>query len=549
MADSSPAGSVAANPDVLTRIGAAVAASDFRSAHDLADAEIARGGNHPSLFSARAFRLEEQNRFEDALGEYRRARALAPQDATLLNAIGLCLTRLYRLFEAVEAFDEAIRINPTYMSSYHRKGIALSMMGDLDGARRAHERALRLDPQNVDALACLASVLARKGDSDKTREYATRALKLDSQKPTAIASLAMADNLDHEFEAAERRIRVVLENSQEWGRGRASALGILGDSLDGQGRTEEAFAAYTAENTELEKFHAPRFAGRARIADFAAALAAQIRVMPEREWQPPPEVANPEGAPAQHVFLLGFFRSGTTLLEQVLESHPDAATLEERDCLAKPAERYLTSSGGLRTLAALSGETLAALRADYWRLVRAHGIDVAGKVMIDKNPLNTLKLPLIAMVFPRAKILLALRDPRDVILSCFRRHFEVNAAMFELLTLESAARTYDAVMQLAEQAREKLPLSVHEHRYEDLVGDFEACMRKACDFIGISWDQRMRDFSTTALTQDIRSPSAQQVRRGLYGDAVAQWRRYAPQLEPVQPLLQPWIERFGYPGK
>jgi Tfp pilus assembly protein PilF len=549
MADGSPASAVAANPDVLNRIGAAVAASDFRCAHDLAEAEIARGGSHPSLFSARALRLEEQNRFEEALGEYRRARALAPQDATVLNAIGLCLTRLYRLYDAVEAFDEAIRINPTYMMSYHRKGIALGMMGDLDGARRADERALRLDPQNVDALACLASVFARKGDAARTREYAARALKLDSQKPTAIASLAMADNLNREFESAEHRIRALLENPQVGGRGRASALGILGDALDGQGCTEEAFAAYTAENTELEKFHATRFTGRTRIADFAAALAARIRTMPEEAWQPSSEGTDSEGAPVEHVFLLGFFRSGTTLLEQVLESHPDTVTLEERDCLAKPAERYLTSSSGLQTMATLSGQTAAALRTDYWRLVRAHGLEVAGKVMIDKNPLNTLKLPLITMIFPRAKVLLAVRDPRDVVLSCFRRHFEVNAAMFELLTLESAARTYDSVMQMAEQARAKLPLLVHEHRYEDLVGDFDACMHKVCDFIGISWNERMRDFSTTALTQDIRSPSAQQVRRGLYEESVGQWRRYASQLEPVRPLLQPWIERFGYPEK
>ena len=538
-----------ANPDVLNRIGAAVAASDFRLASELADGEIARGGNHPTLFNARALWLQQENRFDEALGEFQRARILAPRDVTLLNAIGLCLTRLYRLYEAIEAFDEAIRINPTYLATYHRKGIALGMTGDLDAARRVHERALALHPQDVEALACLASIFARKSDPEKARRYGERALKLDPRQGTAIAALAMADNLDGASGAAEKRIIPLLENPQMWGRNRASLFGILGDALDGQGRTDEAFAAYTSENAELQEFHAPRFAGRTRIADFATALAAQFRATPEAEWQSAPESVDFDGAPAGHVFLLGFFRSGTTLLEQVLEGHPAVTTLEERDCLAKAADRYLTGSGGLATLAALSPDAATAMRTDYWKLVRAHGLDVAGKVMIDKNPLNTLKLPLISKLFPRAKVLFALRDPRDVVLSCFRSHFEINMAMFELLTLESAARAYDAVMKLAEEVRSILPLDLHEHRYEDLVSSFDSCIEKVCAFIGISYDERMRDFSSTARTQDIRSPSASQVRRGLYTDSIAQWRRYAPQLADVLPVLEPWIKRFGYPEK
>ena len=538
-----------ANTDVLNRVGAAVAASQFKLAYELADAEVQRGANHPSLFSARALWFEQQNRFDEALGEFQRARALAPRDVTLLNAIGLCLTRLYRLHEAVEAFDEAIRLSPTYVASYYRKGIALGITGDFEGARRAHERAIALSPQNLEALANLASVHARMGNAKKTREYAARALKLDPNQPTATASLAIAENLDGEFAAAERRIRPLLLHQQMSGRGRASAYAILADALDGQGQTEEAFASYSAENAELENYHAQRFAGRTRIADFAAGLAAQLGTTSNQEWQSFPELEPFEEAPAGHVFLLGFFRSGTTLLEQILECHPNVVTLEERDCLAKPAERYLTTNNGLTALANLSADTAAALRADYWRLVRSHGLQFAGKVMIDKNPLNTLKLPLIAKLFPRAKVLFALRDPRDVVLSCFRRHFEVNAAMFELLSLESATRTYGAVMRLADEARAKLPLELYEHRYEDLVSDFEAAVKKVCTFIGISYEPRMRDFSDSARRQDIRSPSAQQVRRGLYQESAGQWRRYASQLEPVRPLLEPWIKRFGYPDE
>lgn len=547
MANGSAAEAQIANEDVLRKIGAAVESSDLRLAFELADEEIARGGAHPALFGARAFWLEQQQRFDDALADFQRARALSPRDVTLLNAIGVCLTRLYRLYEAIDAFDEAIRINPTYMLTYHRKGIALGMTGDLDGAQRVHERAVALFPQNIEALACLASVAARKGEFAKAREHARRALKLDPQRATAIASLAMADNAEGAFASAEALIRPLLDNPTVSGRGRASALGILGDALDGQNRTEEAFAAYSEENSELLRFHAPRFVGRKRISDFADDLTAHFENATDESRQDATGAGAFDGAPVGHVFLLGFFRSGTTLLEQILESHPEIVTLEERDALAGLAERYLTSERGLAALAGLSGEALASARTEYWRLVRSHGLAVSGKIMVDKNPLNTLKLPLISKLFPNAKILFAVRDPRDVVLSCFRRHFEVNAAMFELLTLEGATRTYDSVMRLAEQLRNKLPLAIHDHRYEDLIENFDTCVRDVCLFIGVPYKEEMVNFSATARTQDIRSPSAQQVRRGLYGESVAQWRRYAAQLAPVRPILCPWVERFGYP--
>ncbi len=531
---------------MLIQVATAVAASDFHLAFQLADAEIGRGRIHPTLFNARAIWLEQQQRFADALGEFQQARALSPRDVTLLNAIGLCLTRLYRLGEAVEVFDEAIRLEPTYAPSYHRKAIALGMTGDLDGAQRVHERALSLFPRNAEVLSGLASVLSRKGEFGKARDYARRALKLDPEQGTATAALAMADNADGNFVSAEERIRPLLQKPEISGRGRASALGILGDALDGQNRTDEAFAAYSAENLELEQYHAARFAGNKRIREFATELADRFEKIASADW---PAFAFPDaqdGAAAGHVFLLGFFRSGTTLLEQVLQSHPDIVTLEERDVLAFAAERYLTSHDGLAALPALSGDELSAARADYWQRVRSHGLEISGKVMVDKNPLNTLKLPLIAKLFPDARIILALRDPRDVVLSCFRRHFEVNAAMYELLTLEGAATTYGAVMRLAEVMRAMLPLAVHEHRYEHLVDDFEDCVGDVCRFIGVSFHKEMLEFHVTARTQDIRSPSAQQVRRTLYRESVEQWRRYAAPLEPVRPVLTPWIERFGY---
>ncbi|MBV9044662.1 MAG: sulfotransferase, partial [Alphaproteobacteria bacterium] len=249
--------------------------------------------------------------------------------------------------------------------------------------------------------------------------------------------------------------------------------------------------------------------------------------------------------PRQHVFLYGFLRSGTTLLEQVLATHPDIVALEERETFGDLIPNYLTPTG-LEKLATLDGAELEAARAQYWARVNAHGVDPTGKVFIDKQPLNTFNLPLIARLFPDARMLFALRDPRDVVFSCFRRHFTVNATTYELLRLEDAARYYAETMRLAQIAHAKYPLARHTHRYEDMVQDFDTAVQAVCNFIGVEWNEAMRDFSSAARERTIRSPSASQVRRSLYGEGVDAWRRYATQLAPTAPILKPWIEQFGY---
>ena len=178
--------------------------------------------------------------------------------------------------------------------------------------------------------------------------------------------------------------------------------------------------------------------------------------------------------------------------------------------------------------------------------MREHGIAVAGRVFIDKQPYHTLQLPLILRLFPAAKILFSVRDPRDVVLSCFRRRFLMSAPNFQFLTLEGTARFYDATMRLAQLYRAKLPLDLLQLRHEDLVSDFEGHVRATCKFLGLTWQDSMRDFAARARTQSITTPSSVQVMQGLNREGIGHWRHYRDQMAPVLPILQPWVERFGY---
>ena len=244
--------------------------------------------------------------------------------------------------------------------------------------------------------------------------------------------------------------------------------------------------------------------------------------------------------------LVGFPRSGTTLLEQVLAGHPDVVTLEEAPTFAAPYAEFMASDDRLQRLARLAPPEINLWRDRYWAEVRGHGVEPRGRLFVDKAPAGTLYLPLVAKLFPEAKVLFALRDPRDVVLSCLRQSFQLNAMTYAFTTLNGTARCYAACMGLAEVYRTVLPLDLLEVRHEYLVQDFDAVLADIAGFLGLTITPRMADIAETARRRVVRTPSAAQVRERLNARGIGRWRAYAEQLSPVMETLAPWVERFGY---
>jgi tetratricopeptide (TPR) repeat protein len=532
--------------DILREVVAAIRAPDLDRAVRLAETALAEGREHALLLNLRAWRLERDGRYLEALADLNQARALSPRDVPTLNALGLCLAHLDRTAEAVEAFEAAIAVDPDFAPSHFNRGWASEALGHLDQARSSLERAQALNPDDPASLAHLASLAARRADWAGARAYAERSLAVDPNQPTANLAMASVELAAKSSDAAEQRLRRLLAQGGLSLIDSALAHGLLGDALDAQSRPAEAFAEFTEANEVLRRRYADRYAGPGvhTIPDMLAWLITYYERAPQPQ---PPRPRSPAPlAAAGHVFLVGFPRSGTTLLERVLAAHPGMAAWDERETLTEAVRDFMSDAPGLDRLATTGEAALATYRADYWRRVAAGGVDVAGKVALDKLPLNTMKLPLIARLFPDAKILFALRDPRDVVLSCFRQRFRMNASMYEFLTLDGAARFYDGVMQLAGLCRAKLNLNLHTHRYEDLVEDFDGQTSAVCDFIGLPWRAEMRDFAATLDERSTATPSSAQIARGLYREGVGQWRRYRSQLEPVLPVLAPWAAKFGY---
>ncbi|MEO9213906.1 MAG: sulfotransferase, partial [Caulobacteraceae bacterium] len=538
-------------PDItLAGIEAADRGPDRGAAIDLAIAAMGRGIEAPLVLRLVAEGLEEDGRPRDAAGLLERSTAAAPGDARGWAQYGRVLLAVGQPVEARIAHANALRIEPDLYDAHIGAGMVALRLGEVASSRAHYARAAELMPAEGEPLSALAVIAARQGDAKAARDFARRALALNPDFISAQIAVARADIMEGAPEAAEGQLTRLLARPDLSDDHRADCLSYLADALDALGRPAEAFAMYAATNARLERINAAplKAALRETTLDQARRLGAWFEAAPNAAWATSPG-RDDEGARtvAGHVFLMGFPRSGTTLLEQVLASHPGVVAIEERGMLSEAAGHFLRSASALERLARITPAGAKACREVYWRGVRGVlGEDVSDKVFIDKLPLHTVALPLIAKLFPDARILFAIRDPRDVALSCFRRRFRINAAMSEFLTLEGTARYYDAVMALAEIYRAKLPLTVHTVHHEALVADFEGKARAALEFIGVDWNPSVHGFAERARA-GANTPSAAQLSRGLNADGVGAWRRYALQLAPILPMLEPWVERFGYP--
>ncbi len=540
--------SAADTAKLIRQVSLMLETSNLEQAMNIARQALDAGACHPVLFNLRAFWLESQGRLSDAISDLENARTLAPDDAPVLNALGLAYARSGRLEDAVKCFNEATDHAPNFAHAYFNKGWASEKLGDLDIARLNYKHAIELDPRAGEPLAKLAALAARIGDWSDAETYAMRALAVMPEQPVALTALANVERARGELGSAEARLRTLLSRADLPPFDHAFAQGVLADVLAASKRHSEAFLAYTAQNDEFRRIYAPLFSNPKiqSIHEYLHWLIELFQTFESASWRAPAVTGAISGGARQHVFILGFPRSGTTLLEQTLGCHPEVVTTNEKNALTGIVREFMSTPRDIGRLARLTDTDLGRYRQGYWERISAYGFECRGSVVIDKLPHNSINLPLIYKLFPEAKILFAVRDPRDVVLSCFRQHFEMSPLNFEFLSLNGTAQVYDAIMRLVALYRTKLSLDLYQTRHEDIVENFDPAVQAICNFLGLSWTDTMRDFAGHRKIRVIASSSAAQIAQGLNREGIGQWRNYRAELAPILPIVRPWVEHFGY---
>jgi len=482
-----------------------------------------------------------------------RALALEPGNPAVLTGLANWYRKEGRLSEAVRACDAAIAAAPQYADAWIERGAAYAAGGSSAIARASYAHAAALAPANPIAHAGFAALAARDGALDEARRAAMQALQLDPASLVAAGTLATVALEQGDPQAARGVLGPALARTTG-GPDRPQALTVMATAHERLGDHDEAFALYAKANAEFATLHERTVPGQLAGLQFVEAIHDGLRVVDPRHWQSAAVASADASASAvngtSHVFVTGYPRSGNTLVENILASLPGVAALEERPTLGTTDRRFLSGderaiAAGLAAFAQLPESELEPLRMAYWDKVHSAGVSHGTPHFVDMDPMKGLHLPFIARMFPAARVVIMRRDPRDVVWSCFKTPFAPTTGTMEFTTLERAARHYDALMRLIALALDRLPLNVIQLDYHDLVRDFDATTRVLCSFTGIPWSEAVRRFDKTATTRGVSTASAGQVRKKLY-DGSGQWRPYARQLEPVMPILQPWIERFGY---
>ena len=171
---------------------------------------------------------------------------------------------------------------------------------------------------------------------------------------------------------------------------------------------------------------------------------------------------------------------------------------------------------------------------------------IAGRLLIDKNPTYTFLVPALVRFFPEIKFLIALRDPRDVVLSCFMQNLPLNQVGAACLTLAGTAEEYAALMTVWQTVKVRLRNPWLEVCYEDMVADLEPVARKTLEFLGVPWDAHVLGFDEHARQKVVRSPTYADVTKPVYKRAVGRWRNYQKYLEPHFAKLEPFVKAWGY---
>ena len=504
------------------------------------------GVDLPELQQARA--LWGANRFDEALDLFERAVERHPQNFVALIDASRALGARFEIARAEKIVDRLLAAAGNRSDIIHLAGQTYRMIFRPDQAMRCFEKALAMTKEIPDAYLELAILYDRRHRLDEALALINECSRRSPDYLEAQLFKARLLRRTKSHTDAENLLRALAANDSAHPVIRAQAWAELAQHLDQQNQFREAMAAMLKCKELMRQFEAPAL----READFVLRhlnrLADELTPAHFRRWF---EKAK-KFPQRKSAVLTSFPRSGTTLLEQVLDSHSSVVSSDEREAFARdifPA-MWLSPSTPAPTAEALDrvpAEKIAQLRDRYFNYMEAAlNEPIGNRVHLDKNPPMTLVLPGFLRLLPETKILFALRDPRDVVVSCFMQFLPLNPNSVCFLTLERTAQRYANDMTVWRKLRESIASPFLELKYEDAVANLEREARRAIAFLDLPWEDSVLKYRERLKTKAVGSPTYEAVSQPIYTRAIGRWKNYEEFLQPILPILQPLIEAFAY---
>ncbi len=513
----------------------------YAQAEAHARALLEEHGASPSVLEILGLSLVAQQRSSEAEPYLLDALRIGGESSNLLFALGVVAADRGAWDEAKVRYARLIERDPRFPEARFNYARALEECGETESSLNSYKDILENDERHADAALHYALLLEECNRVEESAVWLSRFLSL---RPSDVRGRLLAAQLELRL-GRPREALAILENLETRplsprtaavvsGR-RVRALDVLGRYADAARAADEGHAKIRALASEPED---PRDPYGPTALMRLASCRDRLRSC-DSGWTWPSHLPAPD-------FLVGFPRSGTTLLDRMLAAHPEVRVLEETNPLAPLIRRLAESlpSGGGDLVFDSEARTLAARVAEEIGSGRPPGV----RVLLDKLPLNSAYAGWLARLIPESRFVVVVRDPRDVVLSCWLQTFAPNAAMRQFWDLGTTVDYYERVMELLRFWLEAtLPAERRRIvRYEDLVRGPRPRLEALSSFLGIEFRVDMLDPARAAKGVRLGTPSYDQVTRPIHEAAVGRWRHYATVLTPHLARLEPWVQYWGY---
>ena len=448
-----------------------------------------------------------------------------------------------------ETLDRLVRRAPRHPGVHHYIGETYAMLKLPDRALAAYEKAANLPGAGPPTWMELALLYERAHRLDEAEELIERAVRTGYSLGLVWLVRGRIQRRLKRPDQAEAIFRDLIARSSSDSPTAWEAWSEIALMRDFEGDYAGAVAAIKQCKQGQRRHEASHMAVSNQIHGEMRRLIDQISADDFRRWRESTPPLN-----ARTALLTGFPRSGTTLLEQLLDSHPDLVSSEERDFIGRDLLQAVaarrTDRNYLNALDELSDDHLAAERRRYFAAMEYFlGLPIAGRLHLDKNPAYNLTIPLVLRLFPETRLIVALRDPRDVVLSCYLRYLPLNAVSVRFLDPARTAERYALDMSAWLRFRELIETPWREVRYEDTVADAAEQARLALETLGLPWDEQVlgyRERLSGEKHKQVTSPSYEAVAQPIYTRAIGRWQHYEELLAPAMKALEPFVREFGY---
>jgi Flp pilus assembly protein TadD len=489
-----------------------------------------------------ARRLLQEHNFAQALPAYEKLTKHLGNKALIWYEYGsaACGVGLHDLAE--KAWGKVLELEPGNSELLRKVGLQYEGLHRRQKARAAFEQAVKANSRDSHSHLALAELLERSHRVAEAREALAASLALDPRNERARCFAALLDWRENKIEEAERGLRDLMASGPRNPDVQYGCRYQLAQLLDRTDRFDEAMETL-AEAKRLLRGLADVPAMLKQYDQFAAKYRHTTEALPAnilRTWSKEfPEKSR--AAIPRLAFLGGHPRSGTTLLEQLMGAHPEVGALDEPKAFTSIVVRLFNDS------AQLSPARLNVIRRSYVEALQKElGDGTEHKLILDKNPTDTMKLCIWLRVFPELRVLIALRDPRDVVISCYFQNFPLNPFTANYLFFERTATHYANLMAVWLAVREWEGLTGMETRYADVVADLEKEGRRVTDFLGLTWHPEQARFHEKSCKKHLYAATYHDATQPIYQRSLARWRAYEKHLASSLPILKPYCRAFGY---